>query len=403
MDERKILGRCAARARRRLATVRGVEGALRTAFYASLAAVVAVAAHLLLAMPLPLAPLAIGLAAAVLVAGLFTAWVPRLTLVEAAAAVDARAGWKERLSSALAIDTATHPMEFALLEDVTARAKSMVPSRLFPLRIPREFKYSALAMLAAAAALLWVPRLDLFGVEAKKKEAGEERQRIESVVEKLERKKAELLADEKVPQRVKDALAKIDELTRELQKTQPPDKKEALAKVGKLTDELKKMKDELAKAESLAHQLQKAAQKESAGEFGKLGDMLKQGRFQEAAQELAKMRQALKEGSMSDADKEKLRKQLEKLAKKLESLDKSGDKESKEFKDKLAKAMKGLEKGDEQMMDGLQQSLESLEGQMDESEALGQALKDLDDLADALAKDQSRCPSCGKSREGGGG
>jgi hypothetical protein len=403
MDERKTLRRCAERARARLATVRGVEGALRTAFYASLVALAAVAAHRLFGMPLPLASLAIGLAAAVLTVGLVTALLPRITLFEAAAAVDARAGWKERLSSALAIDTATRPMEFALLEDVIERAKSLIPSSLFPLRIPREFKYAGIAILAAAVAHLFVPPLDLFGVEAKKKGEAEERQRIESVVEKLERKKAELLADEKVPQRVKDVLAKIDGLTRELQKTPPPDKKETLAKLGKLADELKKMKDELAKSESLAQQLQKAAQKDSAGELGKLGEMLKQGRFQEAAQELAKMKQALKEGSMSDADKEKLRKQLEKLAKKLEALEKSGDKDSKEFKDNLAKAMKGLEKGDEAMMDGLQQSLESLDGQMDESEALGQALKDLDDLAEALAKDQGRCPSCGKNREGGGG
>ena len=383
--------------------VRGVEGAFRTAFYASLIALVAVAAHRLFAMPVPWMPLLIGLGGAILAVGLLSAFIPRIALVEAAAAVDARAGWKERLSSALAIDSATHPMELALLEDVTARAASMRPSRLFPLRLPRESRFTAIAILAAVVAHFWIPPLDLFGVAAKEKEGTEERRRIESVLEKLEKKKAELLADEKVPQRVKDALAKIDELAKELQKTPPPEKKETLAKVGKLADELKKMKDELAKAESLADQLQKAAKRDSAGELGKLGEKLRQGRFQEAAQELAKMQQALKEGSMSDEDKEKLKKQLENLAKKLEALDKSGDRDSKEFKDKLAKAMKGIEKDDAEMIDGLQESLEALDGEMDESEALGQALKDLDNLADALAQDQARCPSCGEKREGGGG
>lgn len=402
MDPLAALRRCAGRARRRLALVRGVEGALRTAFYASLVALVAVAAHRVFAMPLSWMPLLVGLSAAIVTVGLVMAFVPRIALVEAAAAVDARAGWKERLSSALAIDTATHPMELALLEDVTARAATVRPSTLFPLRLPRETRFTAIAILAAVVAHFWVPPLDLFGVAAKEKEETDERRRIESVLEKLEKKRTELLAEEKVPQRVMDALAKIDELAKELQKTPPPEKKETLAKVGKLADELKKMKDELAKAESLSDQLQKAAKKDSAGELGKLGEKLRQGKFQEAAQELAKMQQALKDGSMSDEDKEKLKKQLEKLAKKLEDLEKLGDETPKDFKDKLAKAMKGVEKDDADMMDDLQDSLEALAGEMDEVEALGQALKDLDSLADALAQDRVRCPSCGEKKEGGG-
>ncbi len=394
MEHRKGVIRYARRARARLSLIRGVEWTLRALFWASCLALVSVSAHKLFAVPVPVLTGSIGLGAAVLLVGLVAAFVPRLSLVEAAAAVDEKAGWKERLSSVMALRSVSHPMEHALVEDVGGRLASRPPSRMFPFRAPRELKFLPLVVVALIVAARLVPQLDLFGHDAARKEEEKKQEEITKAIEKLEKKKELLEKNEQLSERVKGVVDKIDALMKDLQQNPKMDQKEALSKIANLADELQKMKSELGKSQSLAEKIQKAAAKETA-DMGELGKMLKQGKFAEAAQELAKMRNALQEGKMSAEDKEKLKKQMEKLAEKLrkEMAKDKESKESKEFEKKLAKAMEGLEKGDENMMDGLQQSLDSLDGEMDDMESLAEALKDLEDLAEAMAKDKGKCPS----------
>jgi hypothetical protein len=393
MDERKDLLRFARRARARQALVRGVEAALRAVFYALLLALAAVAAHKLLGAPLPRLEAAGGLGAAVLATGLVLALFPRIDLVRAAAAVDERAGWKERLSSALALPSVSHPMERALVEDVRARLARHSPSRLFPFRAPRELKYAPLAAAALAAAFLWAPRVDLLGLQAREDARKKEKEDLAVAVEKLEKTRKALERSDQPFERVREALKKIDALAAELQKTPPPEKRDALAAINTLADELKKMKNELSKSDALAEKMQKAMARDG-GETGELGQKIKEGKFNEAAQELAKLRNKLQEGKMTPEEKEKIKKQMEALAEKL-----SKEKELSEFEKKLAQALKGVEMGDERMLDGLQQALSALDGELAEEDMLADALKDLENLADALAKDKGECPVCGE--EGG--
>lgn len=389
VEERTPLLRYARRARARLAFVRGLEWALRAAFYAGLVALAAVASHKLFGVPMPATPAAIGLGAAVLFVGILCAFVPAVTLVEAAGAVDAAAGWKERLSSALALGRVDHPMEQALVDDIRARLGQRAPSDLFPWRAPRELRFLPLVVVAIIVAARFVPSLDLFGVQAREKEKREQEKEIAVAIEKLkdQRRELEKAKEHQPTERLQQALAKIDQLMAELQKNPPPEKQEMLAQISKLADELQKMKNELAQAQAQAEKLQKAASKETAeqGEFGKL---LKEGKFKEAAQELAKLQKKMQDGKLSKEDQEKLEKQLERLAEKLKN-----EKDMSDLKDKMAKAMQGAEKGDQQAMDDLKQSLESLDGEMDEAESLAEALKDLENLAEAMAKDKKKCPS----------
>ena len=118
-------------------------------------------------------------------------------------------------------------------------------------------------------------------------------------------------------------------------------------------------------------------------------------KFQQAVQELAKMRNALQEGKLTPAEREKLRKQMEALAEKM-----AKDKDLNEVEKKLAQAMKGLQDGDEKDLDGLQKQFGQLDGELNEKEQLAEALKDLENLADALAKGQGECPTCGKKKDG---
>src|SRR6185295_5319329 len=185
-------------------------------------------------------------------------------------------------------------------------------------------------------------------------------------------------------------------LATELQKNPPPDRKEAIAKITNLNEELKQLKDELAKGAALAEKLQKAAADKAGGDAGELGKLFREGKFAEAVQELAKMRNALQEGKMTPAEREKLRKEMEALQEKL-----SKDKDLQNLEKKLADAMKGMQDGDEKGLDGLQKELGKMDAEQSEAEQLAEAMKDLENLSDALAKGEGECPKCGEKKSKG--
>jgi hypothetical protein len=393
VNERKDLVGFARRARARQGLVRAVDVALRALFYALCAALAALMCAKFFGLLIPIKESVIALAAVVGVAALVGLFFPRRNLLETAAEVDLRAGWKERLSSALALPALTHPMEFALVDDVRSKLKEHKPSRLFPLRAPRELKFSPAVAVAIAAVAYFVPQVDLLGYVARDKEKRKEKEEISLAIERLEKRKKELEKNDRPMDKVRDAIKKIDALASELQKNPPPDRKEALAQISKLSDELKQLKDELSKGAALAEKLQKAAG-EKGGDSGELGKLMREGKFGQAVQELAKMRNALQEGKMTPAEREKLRKQMEALAEKL-----SKDKDLNEIEKKLAQAMKGMQEGEEKDLDGLQKQLGQMDGELNEKEQLAEALKDLENLSDALAKGQGECPKCGKKHD----
>jgi hypothetical protein len=392
VNDRKDLLRFARRARARQGLVRAVDVALRAAFYALCAALAALLAAKFFGVMVPVRESVIGLCSVIGAAGLLALFFPRKDLLETAAEVDARAGWKERLSSALALPSLSHPMEQALVDDVREKLQKQRPSSLFPLRAPRELKFSPIVAIAIAGVAYLVPQVDVFGFIAREKEKKKEKEEISLAIEKLERRKKELEKSDKPMDKVKDAIKKIDALASEFQKHPPPDRKEAMAQISKLSDELKQLKDELGKTAALAEKLQKAAG-EKGGDTGELGKLMREGKFAQAVQELAKMRNALQEGKMTPAEREKLRKQMEALAEKL-----AKDKDLNEIEKKLAQAMKGMQEGQEKDLEGLQKELGKMDGELSEKEMLAEALKDLENLNDALAKGQGECPNCGKKK-----
>jgi DNA repair exonuclease SbcCD ATPase subunit len=399
VNERKDLVRFARRARARQGLVRAVDVGLRTAFYALCAALAALISAKVFGFTIPVRESVIGFCAVIAVAGLLALFFPRKGLLETAAEVDLRAGWKERLSSALSLSELTHPMEHALVDDVREKLKQHQPSGLFPLRAPWELRLAPVVAVVIAVVANLVPQMDVLGLISRASEKEKDKKEVASALEKLmDKRKKELDKNERLSDKVKDAIKKIDALAAELQKNPPPDRKEALAQISKLSDQLKQLKDELAKGAALAEKLQKAAA-EKGSDSGELGKLIREGKFQEAVQELAKMRNALQEGKLTPAEREKLRKQMEALAEKLANK----DKDLNEFEKKLAQAMKGLNDGNEKDLDGLQKQLGQLEADLNEKEQLAEALKDLENLSDALAKGEGECPSCNKKHKDGKG
>jgi hypothetical protein len=397
VDDRQALLKYARRARGRIAFGRGLEWVFRGLLWACVAALAAVLVHKIFGWTLPILPGLAGLGGAVLLVGLLGALFPRIGLGEAAAEIDRRAGWKERLSSALVLPAVTQPMEAALVEDVRALLSKRTPSELLPLRAPRELKWIPLAAAAVAAAAWLLPTMDLLGVLAEAREKEKEKKEVVTALQKLQEKRKELEKAELNNEAVKKALEKIDEMAKEFEKTPPADPKQALAKIQELSDELKKLKSEMSRSLAMAEKIQKDLAKES-GDLGELGKLLKSGQFEAAAQQLAKARAQL--GQMSPEQREKLEKQLKDLADKL-----GKDKDLEDLEKKLSKAAEGADQNDEKMMEDLQKELEDLGDDLTDSDALADALKDLEDLADSLAKGKGECPSCGKKKgeDGKGG
>lgn len=393
VNERKELVRFARRARARQGLVRAVDVALRATFYALCISLAALVAAKLFGMAIPIRESILTLLGVVGLAAGIALFFPRKDLLESAAEVDERAGWKERLSSALALPALNHPMERALVEDVREKLKEQKPSRLFPLRAPRELKLTPVIAIAIAAVSYFVPQVDLLGYVARDKEKKKEKEEISLAIEKLEKRKKELEKNDKAMDKVKDAIKKIDALATELQKNPPPDRKEAIAKITNLNEELKQLKDELAKGAALAEKLQKAAADKAGGDSGELGKLFREGKFAEAVQELAKMRNALQEGKMTPAEREKLRKEMQALQEKM-----SKDKDLQNLEKKLADAMKGMQDGDEKGLEGLQKELGKMDAEQNEAEQLAEAMKDLENLSDALAKGEGDCPKCGEKK-----
>src|SRR5262245_28943873 len=101
VNERKDLIRFARRARSRQGLVRAVHVALRVTFYALCAALAALLAAKFFGVEIPIRESIAVLCGVIGVAALLALVFPRRGLLETAAEVDLRAGWKERLSSAL--------------------------------------------------------------------------------------------------------------------------------------------------------------------------------------------------------------------------------------------------------------------------------------------------------------
>ena len=105
VNERKDLLRYARRARARQGLVRAVDVALRATFYALCASLAGLLTMKFLGLEIPVRESVLGFCGVIALAALVALFFPRRDLLETAAEVDRRAGWKERLSSALAIPT----------------------------------------------------------------------------------------------------------------------------------------------------------------------------------------------------------------------------------------------------------------------------------------------------------
>lgn len=373
----------ARQARRRLALVRSAYWAQRALFVVLCLVTAIVAFERLTGLwrP-PLWTIPAAGAGAVLATALIAYWVPRRGLLWVAAEVDARTGWKEALSSAIALGEPKESMEMALVEDASARAKTARPAALFPLRAPPELRWTFVPAALAIGAALLLPRLDLLGVEAEARKQEQKKSQFQKVIEKLEKNREKLARGEKAerPQTVAaEARKELERLQEELGKN-PLERKEAMAELSRAEEKLRSLQKELAETRELAMRLQKAMEKQG-DDAGDLGQKIKQGKFDEAADELAKLRNKMRTGQLTENEKRELAEKLEALQSRL-----ADDKNLDKFEKAISKALEGLGENREADFSEFQKALQELDGDMAQLEALEDVLREMQGIKGELAR-----------------
>lgn len=397
MPELQPIQSAVRRIRRRMLWIRGIGGVLRAAFYLTLVAAAVMAFDRLTETAVNWVHVGGGLGVAALLAGVAATRFPRLSVLAAAAEIDARAGWKERISSLLALPAIQDPMERALLDDVRNRVHGAEFGALFPFSAPREARWIPVAALIVLAAFFLSPveiSADPEGDAAK----AEENKRVAAAVEKLKKQADDRKNIDKKMDKAFAAGERLDKLAAEMENG-TPSRRDMLEKVSTEREKLMEDKKEFDDARSMAEKLQEALDGKK-GDTGELGEMIRDGQFKEAAEELARMRQKLNDGSLTESEKQELAKNLSALMEKMQ--DSQNSESLSEFEKSMADALDGLESGNEENMDALQDMLDDLGSDMAESEMLDGMLQDLEGLADELAQGENSCPFCGEKQGEGG-
>lgn len=397
MGELQPIHAAVKRIRTKILWIRGVGGTLRAAFYLTIVAAAVMAFQKLIGVGVNWIHVGGALGVVALLAGVVAARVPRLSMLAAAGEIDARAGWKERISSLLALPAIQDPMERALLDDVRNRVNGAEFSHLFPFSPPREARWIPVAALAILGAF-FLPRIEASADNPDDPAKAEEQKRVAAAVEKLKKQADDRKDIDKKMEKAFAAGERIERLSNEMENGSPS-RRDMIEKITTEREKIMEDKKEFDDARSMAEKLQESLDGKK-GETGELGEMIREGQFKEAAEEIARLRQKLNEGSLTEAEKAELTKNLQALA---DKLNESPNSESlSEFEKSMADALDGLESGNEENMEALQEMLDGLSSDLTENEMLDGMLQDLEGLADELAEGESSCPFCGEKQGEGG-
>ena len=302
--------------------------------------------------------------------------------------VDERAGSKELFLTASLIEEAPGEYGGIVITQAAERAAQLDAARLFPMKWQPGARNVALAFATLFAGALWLPRLDPFKMDEKRKEITKQDARL------AETKKLTAIRKEELKEKggaltgqVDQALAKLDKTLKEMK----PQARELNAK--KLNEEAQDF-SELWK--NVAAQMPKDTLEKAAQQFGdsqqrqamkELLDKLKKGDAEGLKQAMEKLRQQAEQiakqpdGADKKQDLEKLAKELGQMANQLR--EQLGDKALNEALARAAEQL-GIAKKGGSSKDALDAANESLKLGEDELKQLAEMFKDAQNLEDAL-------------------
>lgn len=301
--------------------------------------------------------------------------------IDAAIEIDRRFGLKERVSSTLAMSRHQRESDAgqALLEDALRRVERIDVHEHFKVSPGRQVFLPLLpGVLAVLVALLVSPAVvdksAAADTEAVKKQV---KNSSDSLRKKLiqQRKRAE-------KQGLKDTRELFRRLERgaeELAAKNPGDRKQALVKLNELARELQKRRRDLSGADSIQKQLRQL-KNITQGPADKFLRQISRGEFDKALQQLNELQADLAQGKLSEKQQQELAKQLEEMQKKLQDLI---DAQRAAENDLQNRINQGRQAGREDEAEKLQQQLNELRLQLPQ-------MNQLQGLADKLG----RCSEC---------
>lgn len=319
------------------------------------------------------------LALGLVIAAVWTYCVRR-TSVEAAIELDRRFGLKERVSSSLTLSPQERETEAgqALLHDAIARVETLDVGEHFRVAPGRRF---ALPLIPVAAMVV----LFFFGnlTPDNNNQASATTVQIQKEIKKtqdelkkaLEQKKKE--AEEKGLKDAEAFFKQLDEAINDPDKSKDPkSQKEALLKLNDLAKDLQKKRDQLGGAEKIKEQMNKLKDIDN-GPADKAAKAMQEGDFNKAQEEMKKLQEKLAKGELTKEEKQQLAKQLQQMQQKVDEAVKKHEEAKQDLEEQIKQAEAA---GDRQKAGELQQKLDEMKNadkQMDKlqqmADKLGQA------------------------------
>lgn len=270
----------------------------------------------------------------------------------AAVAIDAAAGLRERLSTALQLERSPDAFARAAREDAERKAAGLPVGRYLPVRAPAFWPWSAATVAAALLLYAFMPQLNLL---ARAQAATQSDEQAALAVVQAEDIKA--VVNEQMS-RTRDLMkenAALSDLAKELEPIEMPDKatitpddvrREAVKRIDSVKERIEaEQSSEKANAfKELQRQLAKLDPEKGQDPASKLSQALAKGDMQAAKKALEELQKEVKESAEKLGDEQKsaqaqqqleqMAKQMEQLAQKMEALSKDNAALQKELENK---------------------------------------------------------------------
>ena len=310
-------------------------------------------------------------------------YVRRKSILDVATEVDRRFGLKERLSSAISIDSddGESPAALALIDDASRQAETIEIREQFKLQ-PRLSALLPLLPLAVILGLLFVPdaQQKVDAADAAKIDREKASVKVEAFKKKLEKTRKQLDA-----KGLKDASPDVKALAKKFDKLSGEDlkdRKNTLVKINDIKKEIENRRKSLGDSKRFRENLNKLKDL-GKGMAKKMGDALAEGKFDDAKKAMKELAKKLKEGKLTKAEAKKLLKDLNELA---EQMEKAAEQRKKKMEDLQKQVDKAAQEGDLDKAARLQQKLDA-QKQMDKQQQ----------KMDQIAKQLKQCAECMKN------
>ena len=315
----------------------------------------------------------------------------RQSSLAAALELDRRCGLKERVSSTLALDSATRETEIgqALLRDAEQRVRGVDVAERFRLRLDRR---ALLPLVSAALAFALAALVPVRAPQAPAKVASRQtlpiKQATKALVKRLEAQKKEA-AEKGLPEA--EAIAKLEEGVKKLSETKQNDRKQTLLELNDLVKDAQARREELAGSADLKKQLA-ALKNLQQGPAEALGQALKNGDLDKALKEIENLKQQMAAGKLDAKAQKALAEQLDQLQQQLAQKAEVHKKLTEQLKEQVEAARRS---GNQEAADKLQEQLDKLAAQKSQTDKMGAMAAQLKQAAECLG--EGDCEKAGEA------